>query len=424
MELSNLAPGVYVEESQSDSAPIRGVGTSTPVFIGVFEYAGEDPAKDPPFQPVVDFVTNFSELKNGYWPDPTKNHQLKDIPDWQGWLTFVHAVFGFFQNGGTGCYVTRARALGDVGPILDSLAAIDDIEVVVAPGVTDPPTINSLTAHCSTLQDRVAIVDLSSIAPFTGDFKFPFGNSDYAAAYAPYVYVTPLTSAIAALTAATNITPAPPNQSALLSLLAQLKVEQKNGKHLQSPSGHAAGVWARVDATRGVHKAPANEVLFGASDVAQPINDTLQGRVNQSGVNCIRFLNGNIRLWGARTVGGAGNESGPGGDFTYIHVRRLFNFIRSSVIKGTQWAVFEPNTPEVWAKLTRNVRAFLRELWERGALFGDTEEQAFFIKCDEETNPPDSRSKGELHAIIGVNITQTAEFVIFQLGEWEPAVIK
>jgi phage tail sheath protein FI len=179
------------------------------------------------------------------------------------------------------------------------------------------------------------------------------------------------------------------------------------------PSGHIAGIYARVDTQRGVHKAPANEVVFGALGLAQKISKNQQDGLNPKGINCIRDLNGNIRVWGARTIGGDMN-----GEFKYINVRRLFLFLRESIDEGTQWTVFEPNTPDLWARIRRNVIAFLTNVWRSGALFGNTPEQAFFVKCDEENNPPEVRDAGQVIIEIGVAVTKPAEFVIFRLSQW------
>ena len=178
------------------------------------------------------------------------------------------------------------------------------------------------------------------------------------------------------------------------------------------PSGHVAGIYARVDATRGVHKAPANEVVYGATGLRYLVSRAQQSGLNMHGVNCIRSMNGNIKVWGARTVGGDTNL-----DFKYLSVRRLFNYLRGSIDQGTQWAVFEPNGPDLWAKIVRNVSAFLRTVWAAGALFGDKPEQAFYVKCDAETNPPAMRDAGQVTTEIGVAITRPAEFVVFTLSQ-------
>jgi phage tail sheath protein FI len=179
------------------------------------------------------------------------------------------------------------------------------------------------------------------------------------------------------------------------------------------PSGHIAGIYARVDTARGVHKAPANEVVRGALDLRYKISKSQQDGLNPQGVNAIRDLNGNIRVWGARTIGGDAN-----GEWRYINVRRLLLFLRESIDEGTQWVVFEPNTPDLWAKITRNVTAFLTNVWRAGALFGTTPQEAFYVKCDAETNPPALRDLGQVVTEIGVAPVKPAEFVIFRISQW------
>ena len=174
-----------------------------------------------------------------------------------------------------------------------------------------------------------------------------------------------------------------------------------------APSGAMAGVFARTDATRGVHKAPANEVVRGAIGLAYQTTKGEQDTLNPNGVNCIRAFPGRgIRVWGARTV-----SSNP--SWRYISVRRLFNYVEESIREGTQWVVFEPNDHFLWARITRDITAFLRLVWRSGALFGTTPETAFYVKCDEELNPPEVRDAGMLIVEIGMAPVKPAEFVIF-----------
>ena len=179
------------------------------------------------------------------------------------------------------------------------------------------------------------------------------------------------------------------------------------------PSGHVAGIYARVDTNRGVHKAPANEVVLGALGLKYNVSKATQDGLNPDGINCIRELNGNIRVWGARTIGGDAN-----GEWRYVNVRRLFLFLRESIDEGTQWVVFEPNTPDLWSKITRNITAFLTNVWRAGALFGNTPQEAFYVKCDAETNPPEVRDAGQVVTEIGVAVVKPAEFVIFKISQW------
>jgi phage tail sheath protein FI len=178
------------------------------------------------------------------------------------------------------------------------------------------------------------------------------------------------------------------------------------------PSGHMAGVYARTDETRGVHKAPANEIVRGTVGLAMAITKGEQDGLNPIGVNCIRGFPGRgIRVWGARTL-----SSDP--SWRYINVRRLFNMVEASIERGTQWVVFEPNDPMLWSRVVRDVSSFLRLQWRAGALFGLTTEQAFYVKCDEELNPVESRDLGMLVCEIGISPVKPAEFVIFRISQW------
>ncbi len=178
------------------------------------------------------------------------------------------------------------------------------------------------------------------------------------------------------------------------------------------PSGHIAGVWARVDETRGVHKAPANEVIRGANGLAFQITHAEQGELNRNGINCIRAFPGRgIRIWGARTL-----SSDP--EWRYINVRRLFNFVSESIMLGTQWSVFEPNDPRLWASLATNVSAFLSRVYRSGALFGASAAEAYYVKCDAETNPPENIEAGQVVCEIGIAPVKPAEFVIFRLSQF------
>jgi phage tail sheath protein FI len=178
------------------------------------------------------------------------------------------------------------------------------------------------------------------------------------------------------------------------------------------PSGHIAGVWARVDEQRGVHKAPANEVIMGANGLGFQVTHAEQGSLNKNGVNCIRAFPGRgIRIWGARTL-----SSDP--EWRYINVRRLFNFVSESIITGTQWSVFEPNDDRLWGKLSTNVGSFLSRVHRSGALSGASPADAYFVKCDAETNPPEVVEAGQVVCEVGIAPVKPAEFVIFRLSQF------
>jgi phage tail sheath protein FI len=181
------------------------------------------------------------------------------------------------------------------------------------------------------------------------------------------------------------------------------------------PSGFVAGIWARNDITRGVHKAPANEVVQLAVGLQFDVGQGHQDILNPNGINCIRQLRGmGIRVWGARTL----SQSDP--EWRYINVRRLFHMIEQSIQRSTMWAVFEPNDQRLWAKLRRDVGNFLMLLYSQGMLFGATASQAFFVKCDETNNPKYVRDAGQVIIDIGVAPVKPAEFVVFRIRQWSP----
>ena len=186
-----------------------------------------------------------------------------------------------------------------------------------------------------------------------------------------------------------------------------------NGRtRMVPPSGHMAGIYARSDATRGVHKAPANEIVRGALGLGVVVTKGEQDLLNPIGVNGIRTFPGRgIRVWGARTL-----SSDP--SWRYINVRRLFNMVEESIERGTQWVVFEPNDQFLWSRVRRDVSSFLTTVWLSGALFGLNTDQAFYVKCDEETNPPELRDLGQMVVEIGMCPVKPAEFVIFRIGQW------
>lgn len=411
--MNYLSPGVYVEEVPSGVQPIAGVGTSTAAFIGVVPDAVSVPEPNPDFDP----TQPVSEPGNLPYVDrsvalPAGAGEVKlctTFSQFTGWFggfstdsgqsNLAHAVYGFFNNGGTRCYVVRETAAGDIGSsALEKLAAIDEVALVAAPGVVDDAARAAIVAHCENTGDRFAILDtaaavetddaldLTLLDPSNEANVLP-DNTNYGALYFPWLDV---------------FDPA-----------TKIRQPSGTGRRLVAPSGHVAGICARVDAERGVHKAPANETVRGALGLAYRLSKAQQDGLNPQGVNCIRDLNGNIRVWGARTLGGDRN-----GEWKYVSVRRLALFLEESIDEGTQWVVFEPNDSKLWAKITRNVSAFLTVVWRDGALFGATPQEAFYVKCDAETNPPEVRDFGRVVTEVGVALVRPAEFVIFRLSQW------
>jgi uncharacterized protein len=332
-----------------------------------------------------------------------------------GHRALTHAVQGFFKNGGTRCFVARVNSFdaNQIERALTDFESIDAIAIVAAPGVLPddgalaPKDVwAQLVAHCENTRDRFAILDCpADVEDEKGDVNLEVlnydnkdsvipGRSKNAACYFPWIEV---------------VDPAKQLQDQDPGRNVPLK---RRGKVYVPPSGHLSGIYARTDEERGVHKAPANRAVFGAMDVKYYISKQKQELLNPQGVNCIRNLNGNITVWGARTIGGDQN-----GEWKYINVRRLYLFLAESIDEGTQWVVFEPNDQVLWGKIKRNVSAFLTNVWRSGALFGSTPDEAFYVKCDAETNPPELRDLGQVVTEIGVSIVRPAEFVIFRITQ-------
>ncbi|MGH2608705.1 MAG: phage tail sheath family protein, partial [Tepidiformaceae bacterium] len=298
--------------------------------------------------------------------------------------------------------VSTAEYAGDVAERtgLGGLEAIDEVTMVCAPdimaafeqGALDKDGVKAIQlemiAHCERMGDRVAILDplpgLNAQQALDWRMQEAGYDSKYAALYYPWVQV-----------ANQN-----PNASSTTMLMP--------------PSGHLAGIWARSDGERGVHKAPANEVARGVLGLALNVTHAEQGVLNPVGINCLRAFPGRgIRVWGARTL-----SSDP--SWRYLNVRRLFNFVEESIQNGTQWVVFEPNDYTLWQRVNRDVSAFLKRVWMSGALFGASPEEAFFVKCDAENNPPETRDVGQLIIDIGLAPVKPAEFVIFRISQFTP----
>jgi len=261
---------------------------------------------------------------------------------------------------------------------LAGFKAIDEISLVVAPdenavqGLTD-----ALVAHCENMGDRFAILQAEQTPGPVSEMETPV-DSSYAAYYYPWIEVLdPVT----------------------------------NREKLVPPGGHIAGIYSRTDQEHGVHKAPANETIRGIVGLQHNITKGEQDVLNPKGINCIRSFQGRgIRLWGARTT-----SSDP--EWKYLNVRRLFLFIEQSIQEGTQWAVFEPNEQDTWGRIRQSVNNFLRTVWRNGGLQGQSEDEAFYVKCGEETMTQDDIDNGRLVVEIGVAPVKPAEVLIFRISQ-------
>jgi uncharacterized protein len=395
MATSYLSPGVYVEEVDRGTKPIEAVGTNTVGFLG-------ESNMGPVNQAVL--ITNWSQY-------------VKTFGDFTQSTHMAHAIYGFFNNGGSRCFVVNVGSptsleltdttrpvegakegdkknegkqsrgvdgayIGkDNGPGartgLKCFEEIDEISIVAAPGQISPAIQDALLTHCETRKDRFAILDSPETMTGGVDKLVRPRDSKYGAYYFPWIQV----------------------------------YDPERGNVYVPPSGHVAGVYARTDNERGVHKAPANEIVRGALGLKYNVSKGEQDILNPKGVNCIRLMQGGgIRIWGARTL-----SSDP--SWRYINVRRLFIMVETSIERATQWVVFEPNDHRLWKRVTRTISSFLTLVWRNGALMGETPEKAFFVKCDEETNPPEVIDVGQLIVEIGLAPVKPAEFVIFRIGQ-------
>jgi phage tail sheath protein FI len=502
MATAYLSPGVYVEEVSGGVKPIAGVGTSTGAFVGIAEKGVIGKAV---------LVTNWTQFVNefgGFIPD----------------RYLAYAVYGFFAEGGTSCYVVRTchydnnkkvTAIASAGTLVDddnakcmriyassegtwgdkitvkvepasegtgfklkvsypdesteveafdklmmsgvedtvnnaskfitvekdtwkedgsdvtgsgknpkkdqkvtlsggndglsslidsdfygdesaqnglhAFDVIDDINIVAIPDKAgDPDVILGGLTYCKNRKDCFFIADSPYGSIPTDIVKFRKGtgggytgnafNSSYGSLYYPWVYISdPLTGKKKAI----------------------------------PPSGAVAGTYAYTDSARGVHKAPAGiseGYLDSVVGVERIVTKGEHDVLNPANINVIRSLPSGICIWGARTLS-------ADSEWLYVNVRRLLLYIEESIDEGTQWVVFEPNDPALWGKVKRNITAFLLRVWRDGALFGATPDEAFFVKVDEENNPPEVRDAGQLIIEVGVAPVKPAEFVIIRISQ-------
>ncbi|MBO1351103.1 MAG: phage tail sheath family protein [Hormoscilla sp. GUM202] len=367
-------PGVYREEVFPTPPPV--LLTGVPAFLG---YVEKGEANKPILLTLWDqFAENFGAA--------------------YGYLAY--AVRGFFENGGSPCYVVplddSANALTNG---LEAIAPLNSMDLVCAPdlmrkvGATPvhPPAAQvqeqqkAILEYCQRAGDRFAILD--SLSPTVGmDTQQSIAEaiaqrgeilSSSGALYYPWVKVS--------------------------------KLDAAENQVWVPPCGHVAGVYARSDRRVGVHKAPANELLEGVLDLKYNLTDAQQGQLNPLGINCLRAFRGRgIRVWGARTLSRDPN-------WTYINVRRLMITIGRWLELNLADAAFEPNNLRLWLRIEREISGYLGELLRQGALRGPNEESSFFVKCNAETNPPEVRDAGMAIAEIGIAPSVPAEFITMRI---------
>jgi phage tail sheath protein FI len=285
--------------------------------------------------------------------------------------------------------VAERRGMGNFHVLDDvTMVVMPDVMAAYQKGVLDKKGVKAIQQamidHCENMKDRVAILDappgLTPQEVKVWRQEEAGFDSKYAAMYYPWIEV-----------------PDPSGNGNMIHI---------------PPSGHLAGIYARTDTERGVHKAPANEIVRGTVGLAYRITRSEQDSLNPIGVNCIRAFPGRgIRVWGARTLSSDAS-------WRYVPVRRLFNFVEKSIELGTQWVVFEPNDVDLWERVKRDITAFLTRVWRDGALFGATPSEAFYVKCDEELNTPEIRDAGQMICEVGLAPVKPAEFVIFRISQF------
>jgi phage tail sheath protein FI len=395
----SVSPGAYIEPSERPHS-IQGLPTSIAGFVGP-THSGPLVLPSAPLTGLVEFEQTYGGPQFMQFEDasPTPNFM---------W----HAARAFFENGGTRLYVSRVFSTGagsnsdgrrptaaDYAGAVDSVTGcksglmafeeVEEISTIAAPGATfgykdNSPdanaVLNLLIAHAAQMRYRLAVLDsgdgqsLDEVQAVRANF-----DSRDAALYYPWVTIQD------------------PLSGASLNL---------------PPSGFVAGIYARTDLTRGVSKAPANEVIELAIGLQTILDDTQQDTLNQLGINTLRFFAGRgYRVWGARTI-----TSDP--EWKYVAIRRYFAYLEHSIDNGTQWVVFEPNGEPLWATVRETISDFLFKEWRSGALMGNKPDEAYFVKCDRSTMTQNDIDNGRLIVLIGVAALRPAEFVIFRIGQW------
>lgn len=394
-------PGIFLEKQVPAAPPELMVGV--PVFIGFVQ----------PFTPADaaanrEYLALLQPQPLGLWPEFLQlQRAFHGATDQRLGGFLVDAVQGFFENGGRLCYVYLIQAVSPPGVEvlslgLKALEVLPDIDLVCAPGLMDgalpASTLQALQAvileHCETMGDRFAILDAQNGPPEAveqqrdalSQAEGDWARGSYGALYFPW-----------------------------------LKVEGRPAGQPRAipPCGHVAGSYARCDRTAGVHHAPANLPLAGVLDLTVNLSDEEQARLNpgdRAGVNCIRAFRGRgLRVWGARTLS-------PDPQWQYINVRRLVITVGRWIHLHLADAVFEPNDMALWRRLERELGVYCEALWRQGALQGTTAQEAFFVRCNADTNPPSLREVGQVGVELGLAPTLPGEFIRLLLIHGESGV--
>lgn len=351
-----------------------------------------DPFGKPPTQPdvleVFDNLTHLPEAGNNVATMINTNSKLVRVLIGAAPARPRNHQFTPLAHGSDGAAVTPADFAGDLDAIdgqealgkgrgLAALAMIREISLLLAPDEVRPglaPVTGLVLDQCEQLRDRFGLVSALEHPGDLNQLASP-RNTSYGAFYFPWIQIQD------AADAASRLIP---------------------------PTGHIAGIFARVDTERGVHKAPANESLRGALGLQATVTQAQQDILNPKGVNVIRALpDRGIRVWGARTMT-------TDSEWKYVNVRRLAIFVEESIDQGTQWVVFEQSGEALWANVRQCISSFLMNLWLTGALQGARQEEAFFVKCDRTTMTQDDIDNGRLICLVGIAPVRPAEFIILR----------
>ncbi|MEG4495022.1 phage tail sheath subtilisin-like domain-containing protein [Microcoleus sp. D3_18_C4] len=368
-------PGVYLEEIFP--APSTELITGVPVFLGIRAAKNAEPRD----------VNQPKLLK--LWP---QFEQFFVQASSESYL--AHAVRGFFENGGRLCYVVPLQS-AEQNALEQGLAAIeslDTIDLVCAPDIMRQSSESEqvemqklVLKHCDKMGDRFAILDSLPNKEKIAEQRNSL-QSDNGALYFPWIKV--LDPAIQKLI---------PSTQKLIEV---------------PPCGHIAGIYAQSDRTYGFPQTPANYPLEGVLDLSVSLSSDEQDALNLNelpSINCLRVLKGRgIRIWGGRTL-----SQNP--DWQYINVRRLFLTVLRWIERNLEDVVFEPNDFKLWVRIERELTTYLESLLRKGALQGRTPQEAFYIKCDSETNPPEMRDIGTVVTEIGLAPTKPNEFIVVRL---------
>lgn len=358
-----LAPRIHSTDNVAGIRKIEPVQTSTAVLLGC-----APAAPTPPLTPVA--VSDMDTFIGRFGVGAPGTHRLG------------HAVKGFFANGGARLHVMRIHDDKNVVTIsdLEVLDDLEDVSLLAAPGFSDRHSHRAMIDYTDARSDLFAVLDgpavLGRAREILPDHRPRHGR---AALYAPWLRIADFATGA--------IVECP-------------------------PSGHVCGVFARTDAARGVHSAPADEGITGAFEATDTVSNTRLTDLSPQGINVLRMLQGGVRVWGARTLAEQGSE------WVYVPVRRLITMIELSVTQGTQWAVSEDNDETLWAAIRQSVEHFLSGLWREGAIQGARPQEAFFVRCGEDTMSQADLDSGRLVISIGVAPLKPEEFVVIHVRQW------